>query len=425
VVKDGADTLKVATRLGVFHLPRQVYYLKESATHRLPINDLLPPHQGMLTTRALQEWVCLLALDLSFESTQRLLGWMTRDAQVLSTSQVRHLVREHGALIRAAEKAEVEALWQQEDLSTRSARLVSHQPPRRPALWSEEEDEAVRAALAAAAPQAPAGVGAADWERVLSVRQEAEETQMRVLARLGPEVGQEQVVVATDGVLVRRPQRRRWEEERTARVATASGYRYVSGRDESFLNLLLVLLLLCGGARGALVSLLCDGGRWIREFYGRLCACVSRTEMVLDWYHLAKKCREFGSRLCRGRVARKAFLKELMPLLWQGEVTAALAFLESYRSQSRDEAKLEELREYLAARQEALPNYRKRRRERRFVGSGHVEKANDLLVARRQKRRGMHWHEASSDGLAALKTLQLNRAWNLYWQQGQVLPLTA
>jgi hypothetical protein len=28
----------------------------------------------------------------------------------------------------------------------------------------------------------------------------------------------------------------------------------------------------------------------------------------------------------------------------------------------------------------------------------------------------MHWREASSDGLAALRTLLLNREWDSYWQ---------
>jgi len=46
-----------------------------------------------------------------------------------------------------------------------------------------------------------------------------------------------------------------------------------------------------------------------------------------------------------------------------------------------------------------------------------------LIVARRQKHQGMHWSQPTTDALAALKTLILNRGWELYWQQGQVLPL--
>lgn len=36
------------------------------------------------------------------------------------------------------------------------------------------------------------------------------------------------------------------------------------------------------------------------------------------------------------------------------------------------------------------------------------------IIARRQKRCGMHWRAASSDALAAFKTLTLNREWDQY-----------
>jgi hypothetical protein len=78
---------------------------------------------------------------------------------------------------------------------------------------------------------------------------------------------------------------------------------------------------------------------------------------------------------------------------------------------------------YLQARQEWIPHERQRRIDQQYVGSGHAEKATDLIVARRQKRRGMQWSLATSDALAALRTLMLNGGWDRYWQQCQVLPL--
>ena len=45
-----------------------------------------------------------------------------------------------------------------------------------------------------------------------------------------------------------------------------------------------------------------------------------------------------------------------------------------------------------------------------------MEKANDLLVARRQKGKGMHWSGETSDALAALRTLLLNCEWERYWE---------
>jgi hypothetical protein len=54
-----------------------------------------------------------------------------------------------------------------------------------------------------------------------------------------------------------------------------------------------------------------------------------------------------------------------------------------------------------------------------------VEKANDLIVARRQKGRGMQWSQETSLALAVLRTLTLNGGWEHYWQQRQILPLVA
>jgi len=62
---------------------------------------------------------------------------------------------------------------------------------------------------------------------------------------------------------------------------------------------------------------------------------------------------------------------------------------------------------------------------RQYIGSGHTEKLNDLLVARRQKGQGRHWSQETSDALAALRTLLLNGGWVHYWQYRQVRPLRA
>jgi hypothetical protein len=53
----------------------------------------------------LQEWVCLLPQDLPFATSQRLLGWMAHDEQVMSETQARRWVFRHGQLIRQSEQA--------------------------------------------------------------------------------------------------------------------------------------------------------------------------------------------------------------------------------------------------------------------------------------------------------------------------------
>ena len=108
VVGDGHDLLKVVSRMGVVHLPRQVCYLPGSERHTLPGNAGLAEHEGQVTTRGLQEWVCLLPHELPFGTTARLLGWMAHEPEVVSETQVRRWVCRHGEWIRQAEQAEVE-----------------------------------------------------------------------------------------------------------------------------------------------------------------------------------------------------------------------------------------------------------------------------------------------------------------------------
>lgn len=79
----------------------------------------------------------------------------------------------------------------------------------------------------------------------------------------------------------------------------------------------------------------------------------------------------------------------------------------------------------VAARAQWIPDYRARRRQRRYIGNGLGEKANDRIVVRRQKRRGRQWGTRSSDGLAALRTLLLNEGWETYWHDRRLIHLTA
>lgn len=378
----------------------------------------------MIITRGVQELACLWPQDLSFDTVTRLLGWQTQEAQILAATTVRALVRTHGQIIRHAEQLDVSRLLEREDLATLTPQLLPAERPRRRAGWPTDLNAAVDAALITGATRPPPGVTQADWERVLAVRREEHTQSVAELRQLGPQVAPDQVLTTTDEVLTRKLARRRFWELRTARVVTTQGSRYLSGTGDSFLTLLLVMVLLCAG-RQRVVVLLADGARWIRNWFAALAALRATSTMILDWYHLRKKCADLASMICHGRTAKQALLRPLYRALWQGDVCAAIARLEDYRPAARNAERLEELIAYLQDRQPYIPNYRQRRRERQYIGSGHVEKANDLIVAKRQKGAGMHWSLETSDALAALRTLMLNGGWDRYWHHRQVLPLVA
>ncbi|MFL5804900.1 MAG: hypothetical protein ACJ8CR_24540 [Roseiflexaceae bacterium] len=244
------------------------------------------------------------------------------------------------------------------------------------------------------------------------------------LRHLGPALEREQILLTVDEVLTRRSEPHRFWELRTARIVTAEGYRYLSGVGTTFLQQVLAIVLLALGTQRALL-LIADGARWIRTFFTEMLARIPNKTLILDWYHLHQKCRELSSRICRGKQAKRWLLLRLYRRLWRGDVAAAIALLEAERPQTRNTEVLDTFIAYLQLRQQWIPNYRQRRIDQLYIGSGHVEKANDLIIARRQKGRGMQWSLETSDALAALRTLLLNGGWERYWQQRQILPLVA
>jgi len=383
----------------------------------------------MLITRGLQEWACLLPQQLPFASAARLLGWHAQEEEaILCTTTLRNLVREHGQIVRKAEIAEAKALLErlkQPDSEAPKPRLVlSTEAPHRRAGWPAELCASVEEALNAASSTPPKGVSHADWERVLCARRQEAGCPVRALRLLGPQATEDQVVVGVDEVLTRRPEKHRFNELRTARILTAHGGRYLSGTGASFLLVLSAFVLLCAGTNRS-VLVLADGARWIRNWFFEISNSLSSCRLLLDWYHLRKKCHELGSMICRGRKAKALLLRPVLRALWTGQCPTAISLLEAYRSEAKNVEKLDVLLEYLRDRQPFLPHYAQRRRMREYIGSGHVEKANDLIVSQRQKGLGMHWSEDTSDALAALKTLLLNGGWDRYWADREVLPLAA
>jgi len=240
-------------------------------------------------------------------------------------------------------------------------------------------------ALAAGAERPPQGIRQADWERVLDARRHEATLTLETLRHLGPDLAPEQVLLTIDAVLTRTQQAHQFGGIRTARITTVEGTRCLSGTGDAFLQTLRVLTLLSMGP-GRSLLLLADGARWIRAFLRTLVVPLPTTMMILDWWHLRKKCAELGSRICRGHLAKERFLRQVQRRLWRGEVDAACAYLEAYRPQARNTEKLEELLAYLRARREFLPNYRQRYTTRRYIGSGHTEKLNDRRCHGKMRR---------------------------------------
>jgi len=141
-------------------------------------------------------------------------------------------------------------------------------------------------------------------------------------------------------------------------------------------------------------------------------------EVILDWHHLYKKCKERLSLIMKGSKLRNEMLKQLSNYLWRGELDAAI---NSLRNIPEDNIKyggldnIDKLIEYFEKNRANIPCYALRKALGLRVSSNRVEKSNDLVVAVRQKNKGMSWSRSGSTALANICAVRLNGesdAWN-------------
>jgi hypothetical protein len=132
-------------------------------------------------------------------------------------------------------------------------------------------------------------------------------------------------------------------------------------------------------------------------------------KLILDWYHLDKKCQQRLSMAMKGKEKRNSVLQELLAWLWIGKVDQAIAYLRSLPADDlKDGEQIEKLIGYFSRNVSFIPCYALRQKLGLRVSSNPVEKANDLLVSNRQKHNGMSWSVSGSNSLAILTSLRRN-----------------
>ncbi len=160
-----------------------------------------------------------------------------------------------------------------------------------------------------------------------------------------------------------------------------------------------------------------DGQRTLYTAILRAFAWLTSFQIILDWFHLEKRCKEQLSLALKGRVIRNALLEELLPCLWNGCVDRAIALLWSVDStKTKDQKALSDLIGYLERNRPYIPCYSVRKRLGLRNSSNRGEKANDLVVSDRQKHNGMSWSKPGSVALAAVTALVRNKEYKQWFR---------
>lgn len=119
---------------------------------------------------------------------------------------------------------------------------------------------------------------------------------------------------------------------------------------------------------------------------------------ILDWHHLSAKIRQLMSQVAPNKTIKEEMIALLLNHLWRGKTVPAVIALKFLAP--KNQVKHQELIGYLEKNEGYIIDYERRKMAGKSIGSGRMEKQNDLIVAKRQKRKGMAWSPKGARSLA-------------------------
>jgi len=202
----------------------------------------------------------------------------------------------------------------------------------------------------------------------------------------------------------------RYVHNTIAHIQSSLGTYVLNGHGTvSVLRLVVAFLLHWDLLFGRPVQFFVDGQRTLQAAILERLNWLPGKRIILDWYHLRKRCEQDLSTALRGRLVRNAVLGHLLPLLWLGRVDASIEHLRNLAADSFKAGQTPAvLIGYLERNREHIPCYALRKQLGLRNSSNCGEKANDLCVAARQKHQGMSWSTSGSVALASIVALRRN-----------------
>ena len=243
------------------------------------------------------------------------------------------------------------------------------------------------------------------------------------------ELAESVINISADDVLSKRQTETRpsGEAEQPKRVNNSvihaennEGKYILNSSDISDALKLLLGFLLCGGQLGKQLVFFTDGAREIHNAITEKFA-FANYKIILDWYHLQKKCKEQLSMALNGRQIRNEFLEKLLACLWFGNVDGAVSLLENIDTNKvRNPEFIGKLIGYFERVRNYIPVYALRRELGLRNSSNQGEKSNDLIVATRQKHNGMSWSDDGSLAFASVASVCSNNELQHWLQNGDL-----
>ena len=205
--------------------------------------------------------------------------------------------------------------------------------------------------------------------------------------------------------------KRKYIHNTIAHISKADAGKYVlNGPGTKDVLRFLTAFMFHNDLTGDRIQFFTDGHKMLNDSILKWFSWYKNIGVILDWYHLEKKCKEQLSLALKGRFIRNEILDNLKPLLWYGLIEEAVSHLEAIDKDSiRQVEKLDKLIAYLRRNRPYIPCYAVRKELGLCNSSAIGEKMNDLVVSSRQKHNGMSWSKAGSVGLATITAIKRNK----------------
>jgi hypothetical protein len=352
VKANGRAPRRLVTLAGEVELRRRRYRCTACGTETVPLDLALGLEPRIQHTLGVRERGLWLVTEMSYARAAETAGELR--GWSIGRTELHRWVAEEGAALEAARAAETEAL------------LGAH-PDRRPRLRR----------------------GGTAWVSVDGTMVHGRATGTELEVKIG---------LVFDGA------------RRTGRNRRALTGRTLDAGTETWTGFAERFTALCtrlGVYEADRICFVSDGAasiRWIRE------RSFPDAIELLDWYHLVEALRRAIGDERPDRLEAALGLAEPGDATGLAELLAGWAFEEAGSDLARSD-KLVAVWGYVTNNRRAIENYA----IVPMASSGPMEKAVDIVVARRFQARGMSWLRRGVSALVRLRLLRLNGTWQRYW----------
>ena len=132
-------------------------------------------------------------------------------------------------------------------------------------------------------------------------------------------------------------------------------------------------------------------------------------KIILDWAHIIKKCKENLSMAIKNKKTKIEVMEKILYYTWYGKTDSVIEYLQSIPKENiKSTYWLGNLIGYFERNRNNIPCYCIRKYLNLRNSSNRGEKANDLVISKRQKHNGMSWSVEGSNSQASVCSVYKN-----------------